>query len=278
MRLSRAANRFNDMIAADAYAPTTTTFPVQFEALSFSKIDGVAIKKRQISIAPDIVIPNRGAITIDGQVYLVGHTAPDYWKGRMIRQTVIIQGADGLAVVSSITEALGNSPGVSAYAASAFSKYNTDMRESSAYHPEYQLFFAGSESLSEGTLVSLNGDWFLVKEAYHSTSGLLVGLADKLPGTVFETVTVNSNTYDPVLDAYTTSAASAKVMRVRWKESFEYLTAAQEDYVRGDETVFVLQSAFDAKPSDTLALSDGDWRVISVVDQGAVLALHARRD
>ena len=277
MRLSRAANRFNDMIAADAYAPTAT-FLVQFEPVSYSKLDGVQVRKRSTSIAPDVVIPARGVIAIDGQNYLVGHTAPDYWKGRVIRRTVVIQGADGLAVVSSITEALGNSPGVSAYASAAFSKYNTDMRESSAYHPEYQLFFAGSESLSEGTLVSLNGDWFLVKEAYHSTSGLLVGLADKLPGTVFETVTVNSNTYDPVLDAYTTSAASAKVMRVRWKESFEYLTAAQEDYVRGDETVFVLQSAFDAKPSDTLTLSDGDWRVISVVDQGAVLALHARRD
>ena len=277
MRLSRAANRFNDMLAADAYAPTVT-FLVQFEPVSYSKLDGVQVRKRSTSIAPDVVIPARGVIAIDGQNYLVGHTAPDYWKGLVIRRTVVIQGADGLAVVSSITEALGNSPGVLAYASAAFSKYNTDMRESSAYHPEYQLFFAGSESLSEGTLVSLNGDWFLVKEAYHSTSGLLVGLADKLPGTVFETVTVNSNTYDPVLDAYTTSAASAKVMRVRWKESFEYLTAAQEDYVRGDETVFVLQSAFDAKPSDTLTLSDGDWRVISVVDQGAVLALHARRD
>ncbi len=277
MRLSRAADRFNDMIAADAYAPTVT-FLVQFEPVSYSKLDGVQVRKRSTSIAPDVVIPARGVIAIDGQNYLVGHTAPDYWKGRVIRRTVVIQGADGLAVVSSITEALGNSPGVSAYASAAFGKYNTDMRESSAYHPEYQLFFAGSESLSEGTLVSLNGDWFLVKEAYHSTSGLLVGLADKLPGTVFETVTVNSNTYDPVLDAYTTSAASAKVMRVRWKESFEYLAPAQEDYLRGDETVFVLQSAFDAKPSDTLTLSDGDWRVISVVDQGAVLALHARRD
>ena len=90
MNLYNAAKRFNTQLAADAY--TGGTFMCQFEPMSFSKIDGVSIEKRQISVEPTVAIPPRGAITIEGKTYLVGHGAPDFWQGDPIRITLIIQG------------------------------------------------------------------------------------------------------------------------------------------------------------------------------------------
>ena len=55
MNLYNAAKRFNTQLAADAY--TGDTFMCQFEPMSFSKIDGVSIEKRQLSVEPTVAIP-----------------------------------------------------------------------------------------------------------------------------------------------------------------------------------------------------------------------------
>ena len=71
MRLSRVARKFDNVVAQDAYG--TDTFMVQYEPMSFSKIDGTSVTKRMVSAAPEIVMPARGAIKIDGMNYVVGH-------------------------------------------------------------------------------------------------------------------------------------------------------------------------------------------------------------
>lgn len=278
MRLHAAAKRFDDTLAADAYNPSVT-FMCQFEAMSFSKIDGVAIRKRQISVEPSTLVPPRGAITIHGETYLVGHAAPDYWRNKVIRKTLVIQGADGVSAILSIADALGNLPGASAYASAVFSKYGTDERADSHFRPQYQLFFAGCEHIESGQLVHLNADWFLVKEAYLSTSGLVIALANRVDGSVFETGLRSVNDYDPLTDTYASTTVGLNVFRVIWTEDFAYATLAQETYVRGDQTMHVLKSAWpDVKPSDSMTLSDGRWRVLAVEDKGLTFALHMRRD
>lgn len=277
MRLSKAANKFNNLVVADAYTPATT-LKVQFDPMSFTKIEGVSIRKRQVSAAPDVTMPARGVINIDGQNYLVGHAAPDYWKGQVIRNTYVIQGADGLANLHSIASALNNTAGAQAYAALAFSKYMPEAADNSKYPPQYQVFLAGSESAPADSLVQLNSTWYLVKQSYLSTSGLRIALANELAEPSFETVNFGARTYDPVTDTYSSTSTSVKVLRVKWSEHYNYLSKASEDYQRGDMQVMVLKLAMPAaKPSDTLALSDGSWKVLSVQDEGTVLSLHVRR-
>jgi hypothetical protein len=247
--------------------------------MNFSKIDGVAVRKRQISISPDVVVPARGTITINGETFLAGHAAPDYWDNTVIRQTLIIQGADGVSAILTLAEALGVSPGVSAYAATVFSKYGTDERTSSEFFPQYQIFFAGSETVAAGYLVHLDDRWFHIKEAYHSASGLIIALGNKFDSSSFEIATITTKNYAPVSDTYTGPSTTAKVLRFRRAESFDRVTTAQENNEQGDETVHVLKSAWPlVKQSDTLTLSDGPWRVLAVEDKGLTMSLHTRRD
>lgn len=275
MKLANIANKGNTQLATDAYG--SATFYCQFEPLSYSKVDGVAVRKRLISAAPSVTIPARGAISLDGQIYLVGIGAPDYWKGACIRKNYVLQGADALANLNTIAAELAGTAATSAYAALVFAKYLPDSVDSSKYPPQYQIFTAGSESAPAESLIQLNSIWYLVKDSYVSTSGLRIALANVIQGTVFETITASNKTYVPTTDSYTSVTHSVKLLRLRWQEHFTYLSKAQISYDRGDEQIFILKSAMTVLAGDTLALSDGTWRILDVQDEGLCWGCHARR-
>lgn len=275
MKLAAAAKLGNTTVATDAYG--TDTFLCQFEPMSFSKIDGVSILKRQISLAPDVILPARGAINIDGQVYLASHMAPDFWNNQVIRNTVIIQGADGLANLTSIGNALLNVAPATAYAALVFSRYIPESADSSKYPPQYQVFFAGMESAPANTLIQLGATWYLIKESYVSTSGLRIALANTLDEPAFETISFGDQVYNPLTDSLTGTPISVKILRVKWQEHFEYLSKGSETYERGDQQVFTPKS-ITPTPPDTLTLSDGTWRILAVQDETTYWSCHVRRN
>lgn len=276
MRLHSAASRFDKTLAADSYTPATT-FLCQLSPLDLYRIDGAAVKRRQMSCAPGVSIPSRRAITIGGQVFLVGDGSPDHWKGSVIRQNFVLQGADSVCSMNTVAAELSGTAATTAYGSLVFSKYLPEGADTSKYPPQYQIFLSGSESVPPDSLIKIGSRWFLIKDSYISLSGLLVALANEIRGSVFETVTVTARTYVPSSDTYTTASSSKKVMRVRWQEHFTYLSKAQIDYFRGDEQLFILKSAMTPKQGDTLTLSDGVWMILDVQDEGATWSCHVRR-
>jgi hypothetical protein len=274
MNLEKVARRFDTTIATDAYS--TATFLCQFEVLSYSKIDGVAVKKRTISTAENITVPARRVVDIGGQKYLLGTPAPDYWDNGTIRLNFVIQGADGLADLTTIAAELAGTPPATAYAALAFAKYLPDAEDSSRYPPQYQVFLSGTESAPADSLVKLNSVWYLIKESYISTSGLRVSLANAIDSPNFETATFSSRVYNPVTDTHTTTNTTMKIFRVKWSEHFRYLSKASEQYERGDQQVFTLKSV-TPDPPDNFVLSDGTWKVVSSQDEGLTWSCHVRR-
>lgn len=121
MRMLKAARWADNTLATDAYG--TATLYCQLAPLELFKVDGVAVRKRQMSAAPDVTIPARGVITIDAEQYLVGTGTPDFWKNQPIRRNYVIQGADGLASLHTIAGKLGGTTPTTAYAAKVFAKY-----------------------------------------------------------------------------------------------------------------------------------------------------------
>ena len=274
MKLSNIANKFNTTVATDSYG--TSTFMCQLEPLSLFKVDGVAVKKRSLSTAPDVVIPPRGVIKIEDDNYLVGTGTPDLWMGSVIRRNYVIQGADGIASLTSIANKLAGTAPAQAYAALLFSRYLPESADSSKYPPQYQIFLAGTESAPADSLVTLDGKWYLVKESYVSTSGLRIVMANMLAEPIFETASFGAKTYDPITDSYSGASTATPIMRVKWQEHFSYLSIGSTTYQRGDVQV-LMGKAVTPKTSDVLTLSDGVWRILAVLDDGAQWSLHVRR-
>ena len=274
MRMLKAARMADTVLATDAYG--TATIYCQLAPLDLFKVDGVAVRKRQMSAADEAAIPARGVITIVNEQYLVGTGTPDFYRGQVIRRNYVIQGADGLANLHSISGALNSTAPVQAYVAKVFAKYLPDEANSSKYPPQYQIFLAGSENAPEDSLIELSSEWFLIKESYVSTSGLRIALANRLDAPIFETVTFGDRAYNPVTDAYTSSTSSIKILRVKWTEHYTYLSIGTEKYQSGDEQVFMLKSVTPVAP-DTLTLSDGAWRILAVQDETTHWSCHVRR-
>lgn len=277
MRLHKAATWFDSSRLYDAYTDTLVG-KGQLDPTDLFKLDGASVRRRMVSVAPETALPTRRAVRLGDSTYLIGEPSTDEWQGSPIRTKYVLHQTPGQATVKTVAEALAGAPGRTMYASREWNKAVADPQTSSNYFNDYHIFVAHTETVSPLDLIQIDGQWHICHAVHPSLSGFTDAVSHEILGTVFETASAESRVYDPVLDDYMSTGSSVPVLRVRWQEHFNYLTAAQETYLRGDETVFVLKAGFPAKPSDGLILSDGLWRVISVVDEGTTLALHTRRD
>lgn len=229
-----------------------------------------------MSVAPSVTMPARGVINIDGQPYLVGDTSADHWAGERIRNRYVLQGADYLADVRSIAQVLANTTGTAAYASIEFNKYGTDERDNSDFHPQYHIFFGGGESVPTESLIVAAGRYYLVRQSHRTMAGLIDALSNELDSPVIDAATFKSRSYNPVTDTNTETPTTVRCIRLRWQDHFTYLSQGSTKYERGDMQVFVPTSV-TPKASDTLTLSDGTWRILSVVNETTYRSLHMRR-
>ena len=69
-----------------------------------------------------------------------------------------------------------------------------------------------------------------------------------------------------------------KIFRVRWQENFKRLSRGTTKREAGDVQVCILKAdAPTLKASDVLVMSDGNWKVIGVIGDGAMWNAHVRR-
>lgn len=277
MRLHAAAKRFDKSLLTDAYTGAFVGAG-QLDPTDIFKLDGASVRRRIISVDPAMPLPTRRAVRLGSDAYLIGEPSTDEHYGAPIRTKYVLHHTPTQATIKTLAEALAGSAGRTLYASREWNKDVADLQHSSEYFNDYHIFISKAETVAAGNLIHIDGQWHICHAVHPSLSGFTDAVSHEITGTVFETVAASSRTYDPITDTYSASTTSVNVLRVRWQERFEYLTKSQESYERGDETLVVLKSAWaSAKPSDTLPLSDGVWRVLSVVDDGTTLSLHARR-
>lgn len=280
MRLHKAAVRFDDSVLHDAYT-NTLVGKGQLDPTDIFKLDGASVRRRVISVAPDTVLPTRRAVRLGADVYLIGEPSVDEWKGSPIRTKYVLHQTPSTATFKTFAEALANQPGRVMYASREWNKDVPDLKESSDYFNDYHIFVANTEDVATYDLVWVDNQWHICHAIHPSLSGFTDAVSHEILGTVFETITVSDKAYNPVTDNYTSvNTTNVKVLRLRWQEQYEYLRESQEDYARGDETLVVLDSVggWLPTPSDTVALSDGRWRVLSARAGDGVWLVHIRRD
>jgi len=275
MKLKNVSKFFDKTKAVDAYN-SSYSFKCQVEPLDMYRTEGTRIKIRNMSTAPEVVIPARRVIKIDDQAYIVSDSSLDHWSGEAIRSRYVLQGADHVVEIRTIAQVLENVPGVQAFASIDFNKYGTDERDSSEYHPQYHIYF-GKETVGEDVLIHTVDRNYLVKNSYLTPAGIVDALANELDDPVVQVTVSTGRSYNPVTDSYTATTVSVRAVLVRWQEYFEYLTQGSTKYERGDAQLFVLP-AVQAKAGDTVSIGGEDFRVLSHLDRSGYRSLHIRRE
>ena len=275
MKLKNVSKFFDKTKAVDAYN-ALYSFKCQVEPLDMYRTEGTRIKIRNMSTAPEVTIPARRVIKIDDQAYIVSDSSLDHWSGEAIRSRYVLQGADHVVEIRTISQVLEDVAGVQAFASIDFNKYGTDERDSSRYHPQYHIYF-GKETVEEDYVVHTPSSNYLVKNSYLTPAGIVDALANELDDPVVQVSVSAGRAYDPVTDNYTATTSSVRAILVRWQEYFEYLTQGSTKYERGDAQLFVLP-AVQTKAGDTVIISGEDFKVLSHLDRTGYRTLHIRRE
>lgn len=274
MKLKNVSKFFDKTKAVDAYN-SSYSLKCQVEPLDMYRTEGTRIKIRNMSTAPEVVIPVRRVIKIDSQAYLVSDSSADHWAGDTIRNRYVLQGADYVVEIRTIAQVLADAPGVQAWASIDFNKYSTDERDSADYHPQYHIFL-GEDTAAEHTIIHTTERTYLVKNSYKTPSGLYDAICNELDDPVIDAATFKVRTYNPITDSFTDSSSTIRCIRLRWQDYFTYLSQGSEKFERGDIQVLV-PSSVTPKAADVIDMSDGQWRVLSVVDGTGYRSLHMRR-
>lgn len=278
MDLAAASSYFDDVPLSDAYSGVLLGLG-QIAPNDGAVRDGMVMARRTLSTAPDVIMPQRHAVTIEGTTFIASDTPDqDYFQGAVIRNVYTLHRSDGLAEVKPIAQELSGIVGNYAHAAVVWLKGTKEIDESSRLINYADIYFAKDNGALVGQLVKLNGGLFLVREQYTTVSGFDVSVVDQLDTPSFETANYTSRVYDPLTDSHTSLINPIVALRLRWQTKFEYLSSGSTKYVSGDDVVIVLASAVPSPTTgDFITLSDGIRRVESIQAEGDLWHLHVRR-
>lgn len=275
MRLIKAASHFDKLTCLDAYSGATL-FKGQWNLYDGSVRDGLTVQRRVISVAPSVVIPGRRAISVLGEQWIIGDDAPDYYADAGIRKGYVVHRPDELATFKTIPQFLAGAAGTQAYAAKLWVKTGKEVEVSSTATDQMNIYAAIGEPLATGMLAYLGGVWCFIHSTYVSAAGFLTAIATELDSPAV-TATLVTRTYAPTTDTFSVSQTTAAALRLRWQESFTYLTESSETYQRGDIQLMLLTAAGTPTTKDQITLPDGTWRIMSVINAGTHWSLHLRR-
>lgn len=276
MRLADAANAFNDMPCVDAYTGRAA-FLCQIALYDDNKRDSETGERRVLSVSPDVVLPTRRAVAVAGTRYILGHGAPDGYRGSVIRVGYVGHEATDLCQVRTLAEVCLDQPGFNAWGGRAWVKNATDSMESSALTPQSHLYFSLVEKVFVEHIIAFGDSLNVVRTVHQGPSGVLVVTCDELAAPNIETATIDTGSYDPLTEAMTAGTASVRVIRVRWQSLFAYRNSAAPKFGPEDIQIVVAQAAHTARPGQKVVLSDGTWQIESAQSEGSVWLCRARR-
>lgn len=267
MRLISAARHFDTTPCLDGYSGAPA-FLGQFSLFDGSKRDAEVTARQHLSTAPDVSIPARRVVSVEGVRFVLGHGTPDSFRGRRIRVGYIAHEAPYLAQIRTLAQVSLKQDGVSAWAGKAWVKNLAFTEQSSKLPRQEHLHFSRSEPVAEGCVVSLGLQHFLVRMVEDSVGGFRVALADEMPGVVVQDVVFRDPTLDPVTEAPSGISTPARVVQVRWQSLFQYGHRGAPDFGPEDVQLAVAKETLTPKPGMSVQTATGRYFVESVMGYG----------
>jgi len=264
-RLHKSAVKFDKTPCNDPYTGSFS-FMGQIKAWPETIRDSEVAQRRVLSCAPDIVMPDRLAIEALGEVYIIGTRHQDTFKGVPIRAGYTASLVDGLATVQTIAQACLSQTGFSAYAGKAWVKNMAFTQQDSHLNPEHQVFFSATENVPVSSIITLGGVMLIARGRFNAPSGLQIVTCDELMAPNIDTGILKVSTWNPALNQNSDMTVNVTVLRIRWQSLFAYGQQSSPAFEAGDMQVAVPKTVATPTTGSTFVLSDGSWKVLSIIE------------
>ena len=277
MDLSRVSRRYDNDELYDAYTGDFL-YKGQFATYEGGQLDGSFIRRRTVSIAPELALPPRRVVTLFNEQWVLSDPIVDGFHGKPIRQTMSARKCHGLYQILTVEELLN--PVQGARSAYAFCRWvsNTADAATTEYEPFYEFSLSATEeSVSQRFLYDGEKLWHTRMSAEIS-EGFLFAEADLL--TEFlpaSQVTVASpGTIDPVTLVPSGGPSYTGILVERYM-FYRKTDQAQESNYHGDKTLLVAESSSPAK-TGTVEINGTKWAILATENIAGGYALHVRRN
>ena len=290
MNLARTARKFDNLVVADTYNPTTT-FKAQLLDSSPTLRDAITNERRTLSMDPAISVPPRRTVEFDGSIWIVGAENKDYHRGKPIRNELLLSEVDGPALVVTPKEALTNADGLETYAMRVWVKTISEIETNSVTPNKYDIYFQITEQLAVGSMIHLMDTWHVIRSIHTTSSRYKVAVTEEISRDLIVTAEFNKRVYAPISDTYVDEGVGAiPAIALRWQTHYYYATQADPKFNLGDIVLQVLKVDLPAPkigqeftiPKIAIGFparsNDVKFRIVDIFDEGDTWAFHLSSD
>lgn len=241
MKLSKAAAYFNKTRFLDAYTGALA-FKGQLTAYDDSRRDSVTTERRVISVAPDVTLPARRTVAMEGETFILGTLIPDTFRGSKIRQAIIAQSAPIPCGIKTAGQLCSGAPGTDAFCNKVWVKNIAYTEQTSDLIPEYQIYFAEGEPVEVGGFIQAEGNVYFVRAVDDGASGIPCAVAEQLAADALAVATFGISTFDKVESRSTRVDVQAQVVQVRWQAGFRLNNRTTPKFGAGESLAIVARA------------------------------------
>ncbi len=275
MRLVNASRYFDDVPIRDAYT-NAYLFNGQVAAYIDSQVDGTISRRRIISLAPNILLPQRRALKYGGEVWLVGDGIKDHLQSVALRTSYATKKCDNLYTIRTPGAACLGTGGFTAYGQADYLKSTVNGITESEYSAQYDISFSPSETLVRGYIVSAGSRYYHIRGIHDLLEGFQVAESDSLEAAAVTAVFTEGGTYNPVSDTYGSTSVSTGGLLMDMSKLYEFRTALDPENHKGDKSLLVAASAITPRIGQSVSAL-GAWRVTKVLPYQDAWYCHLRR-
>lgn len=271
------ASHFDTDPVVNAY---TSAFAFFGQSTTFNEAspDGSVNKRRTLSVRPSITIPSRRAISIYGDIWIVGDSNVDGFSSSPIRRTHWLKKATQLAVIQTPGQLLSAAAGTPTYVNTEYLKDTVNPLSNSEYDTFWEVFISQDESVSKGMYIKWGSYVNRVRNTHLDIAGFNNAQCDELDsGAIVTATTTVGGTYDPVSEATTGGGpTNYPAILLDAYKIYRYDTQADKKVDAGD-MFLVVQSTTPSNVGGIFTIAGEKWRVLNQYTELDALSLHIRR-
>lgn len=237
---------------------------------------GATARRRTMTTVNGTVAPARGVVQLYESAWLVSDSNPDGFRGEYVRRSYSLKKSTGLMAVMSPAEACAGAPGVEFHAQKEFYRDNQDARTSGEWDTMWNIFSSRAEQLSKGDFLRQDGILFRVRNAYPSVDGYRIAETDELDADAAQSATFVQTSINIVTDKKDTINIPVSVIQTDTQKYYAFRTQTESMQKPGDRAVFVSKSQITPKVGDQFSMLGASWRVLTIIPERDVWALHVR--
>ena len=278
MDLLDAAVYFDNDQLYDAYTGEYL-YDGQFATYDGSQLDGSFVRRRTVSLGPDLELPPRRVVTLFGEQWVLSDPIVDGFYSVPIRKTMSARKSHGLYQLKTAEELVNRLPAArEAYAFARWIKATADAA-TSYMEPYFEFSLALTEPPIKGMFIELDGRVWHTRIETDVVEGFRLAECDEIVtgmeiATSYVKVTQGTG-IDPVTLEETGTNTFKGVLTERYT-LFRKLDQSQPSNYAGDKTLIIGEST--VLVADVPLTIDGErWAVVANQPLVGGNALHLRR-